>query len=288
MAHKTSKEMKADILKQLERADVGSVIAKALTSRNKKITEAGLKARNEHGKKALLEDSFYEDGRPRYTAGQYNALTDEDKGQQGSQALSLRTGKSITDAISGLASNLESIVQSDAGLDKGLAKLAGVEQILAQVKSRDRELLKSYEALNVYDAAAKAYKKGEDAGLDEKQLREVISQGSARAAFKRNESYGRDLAALAADLAKLAPSESLSNDQLAAGAESARKELKGDMEKRFGKDYENKVAKAVLYSLKRMVTSGDDEQETMGANLYYRAQRGYGIGERKLADISKK
>ncbi len=281
-------KLKKKVMSQLERADRAAIIGRALQSENGRANIAAVKARDEYGLASLLEDSFNADGSARYTRATYDALSPEDQEARRVQGFKLRSARSLIDAVSDLGAHLETLVKKEGKLDTSLLSIAGAEPIMAAVGASERELLKGYQAYSTYSEAASKFKKGEDMAVDKEKLKEIVSEASAAEAYKRFSKTYPKLAPLAADLARLAPSEKLSKDQLADGAMKARDMVGKDLERKYGKNYEERATKAVLGALKTMLSSEDQQQEQTAASLYYQTQRGYGLGERRLADTKKK
>ncbi len=269
---------KEEVIKSLEIAHEGAVIAKGLDSEVS--ADRARTERDNYGLKGLLETPFYADGRPRYTQAQYNVLTDQEKEQRINEGFQFRQGRGQADGIKGLASKLDEVTD-----EKGLLKIANVKQVIENVKDDERSLVESYAPIARYDQLIQDLSdpKKKVSAQDEEEMKKLASAAASRKQLDALKGYSESLRETGAKLAGYLPSDEVSRDELKAGAEDLRKRIAKNVEAKFGADYKIQVANAVRGAMSSLVKSGNPDKERLAANLYLKSEKGYEVGNQDFS-----
>lgn len=286
----TPEDMKKQVIGDLEILDKSVVISETLKSLNAKANSGAREQYNKYGVEGVVATPLNDDGSARYTRDQFNALSDDDKKDAIRWGFEHKKAHALRGAVTTLRSNLEDIVKTGEGkFSSNLLKIANAKQVVENVD--DKELMLQYAAVAAYEKTAKSLESGAEIDVEDKER--LLKIFSAATSMQYHDKYVKrgstdEEARVAAELSKIRPSENLSKEELARGAKQAAKEARDEVVKKFGKDYEQKVAKAVYGAIKKMLNSENGEDEQIAAQLFYKAEKGYDLGQRKFSEAYKK
>ena len=289
----TRYDYRKSVIEHLEDVERAIAIAKGLKVQGDK--DINLRAQKEHRdygiSGATTEPTVDEngvEGSPRYTQDQFNALTEEDQRQKIDEGFNWKQGRRMALAKRGIREHLEEIVGSEGKVDTKLTGIIDQKDVLANIDANDTELVQKY---TQYKSSKDLEKSIQDnKPIDPKvedQLKKLESAARAQKGYDNvmAAGLGEQLAQSAAKLAQLSNGEGLSREDLLKGAKRIKKESERKLIEFAGRDYEEKAVVVVYKALRKMVTSGDPEDEDKAAQLYFAAQKGYGLGERSFKDI---
>lgn len=276
-----------EVLDYLGRAHKGTVIAKALQTMGPTRDKA-LKERDKYATEALTKDSFYEDGKPRYTEDALKALPEKEKEQALDTGLAYRQSSSIDKAADIASRNLETILKKGDVYDSDLKKISNVRDVVENASDKYRELLTGYAPIAGLEKLAKDKEEGKSLSPEEdEQAKKLVSAAAQERYLEANKNLSERTRKLGAQLAALSPSENYSAKELKAGVERIVKESKDALKKKFGDDYEVKISQGVAEALGKMLKSGDEKSQQAALNFYFLAKKGYQIGDKEFPEEFK-
>lgn len=273
-----------EAMKRLLLFDEAQVIAKGLESDiyNKKADEKKEKAALD----ALFNDSYYEDGSPRYTKPEYDALAENQQNEARELAFSTRSrGKTLADVVNTLAKETDKVIGDKSKLVNVALDVASNEEAVSSIPKNERAIFEDYVNYSQIDRIVKDLESGRK--IDPKQEQDIIKLAQSGAyklqydAFKKM-GYREDLAELAGKLAMIGTGNT--KEEQIAGAKKLRDNAEKDLGKKYGRNYKNKVADVIANTIREMADSSDAKKEKIAASLFYKAHKGYALGERDFKE----
>lgn len=293
MTNDDSENKRKVVLSRLDAVERGDTIEKALKSHGNHNKDAR-KKKIEYGLEGLTDTSLY-DGNARYASKEdFEArVAEEEREAKLEEGAQFRLVRSEAMATRGLIQNIDNILKTEGKYDSKLVDIANSKDIMESASAGDDELLNAYANYKKYDNIVKKLKDKKKVRLEDKEeLRKFASVGMGRKKYKefRGKGYTEVEAQAVAKVSELAPTEEVDNETLLIGAEEIRRKVESRVKEIAGKDvnYKERIAEIVGKSLTEMAKSGDAQKEITAAHLYYRSQKGYGLGERKYNDVFPK
>ena len=276
---------KDNLLSRLELTDKGQIIAKGLKSFVRDVNRRANLERDGYGRDAILNEPFYPDGRPRYAQETFERLSDDEKKQKLEEAYAFRVNKSMVDAINDFRVNPEEALKEADKYSSKLVDIISEKEIMGEAPAEKQEIISAGAGYASYKKLKKDLEAGKAIhGENEKQLRELASRASADIMYNHLEGYPEELRKLGAQYAALAPSE-ITRDNMIVGANKLIDEARNELVKKYGADFEDKLAEAVGSTLVKLVNSSDVKKEQAAVDLFYRAHKGYSIGEKDFSEV---
>ncbi len=276
---------KDNLLSRLELADKGQIIAKGLKSFVRDVNKRANLEKEQYGRDAILNDQFYPNGRPRYTQDAFERLSDDERKQKLEEAHAFRVNKSMVDAVNDFRVNPEEALKE---ADKYSSKLVDIileKGVIGEAPTEKQEIISAGAGYISYKKLKEDLESGKAIhGENEKQLRELASRASADIMYNHLEGYPEELRKLGAQYAALASSE-ITRDNMIVGANKLIDETRNELIKKYGNDFEDKLAEAVGSTLVKLVKSSDAKKEQIAVDLFYKAHKGYSIGERDFLEV---
>ncbi len=277
------------LLSELEMVDEGLILARAKESPAK--AKDADKKFTEYGRDALLNDPL-ENGSPRYTEEQFNALSEEDQKNKADEGARYRVTRKREDAVRTLAKDPDKVLKRDGNYDSKLVNIANTKDIMERVDNPDeRKLLEDHSR---YIDRENAVKRVKDGKLPEGMSKEDMNKLAANASYERAYASRKKAGAtdkeadMAGKLARPAPSEDIFSDAnkpyLVKAISKMRDETEAGIKRTYGDNYREKIAEIAGKRIATMAKSGDPEEEGKALNLLYNAANGYSIGERSYSE----
>ena len=273
-----------DLLSKLGLVDRGAVIQKGKDS-----TAVAQRADFEeeaYGLDSLLHAPYKpNNGNPRYTDNEFNALDDDDQDQKIKEGFNFRLITSLKDAVSMLSRNTDDVLKDGGNYHPELANVSG--EAVEHADRADRKVLGRHAIFNTYRRIVDNLIARRDIELSEENEIKIASEAAYKMQYDHFKSLGytdRDANA-SAKLAIIAPSEEIPYSYLLAGAIRMRDKAERGLQRAYGNNYQEVAAQAVGKTIEKLVNSGDSNKEKKATDLFYRAHRDKSIGERDFNEV---
>ncbi len=271
----------------LDRVHDGRVIAQGLESSGETKLRA-LQERDKYGLDGLLRDEF-KDGKPRYTNAELEQLSEDEVRAKIEEGFAYRQRLALSRAITTTAKNLDAIIGRNSSYDHSLTKIANLQKVIDEAPEDSQPLVRDYSQVIASQNIADKIKKGTAISKEEQEeVKKIVSAAASKKQYDALAWAPEDLRKLGAQLAGISPSEELTREELDAGAEELNREIRKQLERKYGKDYESKVLQTVGTVIKKMIDSGNPEKQQLAMNLLYKVERGYELGNQDFAEAFPK
>lgn len=279
------KSYRDKVLEKLELVDKSQAILSGLDS-SVSCKRAG-EERDKYGLEALTKDSYYPNEKPRYSEDAFNKLSEDEKKQKIEEGVAYRQGKSLTDSIRDFAADPDAVLKEGDKYRSKLIDIANAEIIVNSASEKDHEILSESAAYINYQKIAKDMDEGKPIPPQLKQnIEKIVSAAASKKMYDALKDYPEKLRELGARVAALVPGE-ITSDSYKDGVKELRDRAKKELVDRYGENFEDKLSEAVGKTLATLVKSSNPKKEQEAASLLYRAEKGYGLGERDFKEVYK-
>ncbi len=273
------------ILGKIELVDRAQIIESGLQSatHNKKAGEE----RDKYATEGLTKDAYNPDGSPRYTPDAFGRLTEDEKKQKISEGYAFRQGKSLIDSIKVFAGNTDETLKDGDKYSKKLVDIAYEEIIMNSADDKDKPVIFDSRMYSTYKSIAKDLDAGKPMTPELKEnLKQVAYAGAAKKKYDELKDYPEELRQLGSKVAVPVDSE-ITPEHYKTGIKELIGKEKKNLVNKYGDEFEGKIAESVGKTLVTLVKSSKPEKEQAAIKLLYKANKGYGIGERDFKEVYK-